>query len=296
MKHIQINSFLKITMLTTIFIVFGFLFNLNIAFAAPAGNLSNVQIITNKNTLSVNDFTVVEINANSNGEIINGIEGEFVYDANLLTPEKIQIGDSFINLWVEKPSVTNPGHITFSGIIPGGIVLNNNNIFSIIFRANKNGQDTLTIKNLKLLINDGSGTALDASVINTDINITGTVLGTKTSIDLRDYVKPNKFTVNRTKNDSLFENKWFIVFNTQDKESGIDHYLVCEGIRSECVNAVSPYLLNKQSIFYYIKVIAVDGSGNKQSAIAFSKIYYLIFVGLILLLSVFYIKYLKKNK
>jgi hypothetical protein len=292
MKHIHINFFLKIAILTTIFSVF----NLNIAFAAPGANLSNVQITTNKNTLPVNDLMVVEINANSNGETINGIEGEFVYDSNLLTPEKIQIGDSFINLWVEKPNISSPGHINFSGIIPGGIVLNNNNIFSIIFRANKNGQDTLTISNLKLLINDGSGTSLDVSVINTDINVTGTALSTKTPIDLGDYVKPSKFTVNRTKNDSLFDNKWFVVFNTQDKESGIDYYLVCEGFNTECVDGSSPYLLKKQSIFYYIKVIAVDGSGNKQSAVAFSKIYYLIFIGLLFILSVFYLRSLKKNK
>lgn len=260
-----------------------------------AQNTANIKVLTNKNTFPVNDIVEVEIVTNSVGESVNGIEGKFIYNAEILNLEKIQIGDSFVSLWVEKPNVVSPGVISFSGIIPGGIVLTDSNIFSAVFSAKQNGSNSLTIEEVKLLINDGLGSILPVSVISTDINVSGTALAQKTLVDLKDYKKPVKFNIDRVRDESIFENKWFVAFSTQDKESGISHYEVCEGFKGSCSNGASPYLLQNQSGFYYIKVIAVDTAGNTQNSFLISTYYYVI-AGLFLsLLFVFCFKYFRKK-
>ena len=65
----------------------------------------------------------------------------------------------------------------------------------------------------------------------------------------------------------MFEGKWFVVFNTQDKQSGIDHFEVQEnrGAKPDYTKwktAVSPYLLEDQDLKSYIFIKAVDKAGN----------------------------------
>lgn len=277
------------TTILVLFFVFGFS-SLN------AANNPQVLIKTNKSSLPINDIVNVNINIDSAGNIINGVEGVLVYDVDNLVLEKVQIGDSFISLWIEKPNKENPGVVNFSGIIPGGIVLSDSNIFSLIFRAKENGQTNLIIKDLSLLINDGSGSSIDASVVGGSIDITGEPLSQMVSIDIVDNFAPNKFKINRSKDESLFDNRWFIVFDTQDKESGIDHYNVCEGFNSLCLKSNSPYLLNNQSAFYYIKVVAFDQNGNSQKSTLISPFYYAGLILILIGLLVFILKFFKKYK
>lgn len=261
-----------------------------------ASNNPNVLFKTEKNTLPVNDITTIKVNVDSKGNIVNGIEGKLIYNPQNLILEKVQIGDSFISLWVEKPNTNTPGVVSFAGVIPGGIVLSDSNIFSLIFRAKQNSQNNITIEDFSLLVNDGSGSSLQSEIIPLSINISGDPLKESPSVDNVDNFIPNKFKIKRAKDESLFDNQWFIVFNTQDKESGIKNYTVCEGLKSRCVDANSPYLLKNQTPFYYIKVFAYDDFGNSRKSILFSKTYYVVLVLILLIVGFFIKKLLKKNK
>jgi hypothetical protein len=289
MNKLKFGYFYKL--FTTILLGTFFVFNFS-----SAANVPWVLIKTNKTSLPINDILVVDVVVNSQGEIINSIEGSFVYDKDVLTLENVQTGDSLVSLWVEKPNMDTAGFVNFAGVIPGGVVLTDSNIFSLIFRANKNTQTELDIKNFNLLINDGSGTSINSNVIGALISVSGDSLKELPKIQNSDNFLPSKFKINRTKDKSIFDNQWFIVFLAQDKESGISHYEVCEGFKNTCIKSNSPHLLKNQSAFYYVKVIAFDQNGNSQKSILISNYYYLVFVILLGLFIFFVLKFLNKKK
>jgi len=72
-----------------------------------------------------------------------------------------------------------------------------------------------------------------------------------------------KFKIQR--DPAIFDGKYFIVFYTTDKETGVDYYMVKEGER-EWKIAKSPYLLENQNLDEEIKVKAVDRAGNETIA------------------------------
>lgn len=73
-----------------------------------------------------------------------------------------------------------------------------------------------------------------------------------------------KMWINKMFSDpAIFDGKYFLVFATQDKGSGISHYEVCEGGKRKCAIAESPYLLQNQKLNQKIFVKAVDKNGNE---------------------------------
>jgi len=70
----------------------------------------------------------------------------------------------------------------------------------------------------------------------------------------------------------MFEGKYFLVFATQDKKSGIAHYEVQENRRQKIesrkwIETESPYILKDQELRSYIFVKAVDKAGNERIAV-----------------------------
>ena len=150
----------------------------------------------------------------------------------------------------------------FSGIVPGGYIGGSGRIFSAVFYAKKKGKGFIEIRNPKVLLNDGQGTET-----KTKTSILKIAISAKTPSVLppekKDIEPPEDFLPEITRDPSVFGNKWFLVFSTQDKESGINYYKVCEGKR-KCVTAESPYLLKNQNLDEEIIVKAVDKSGNNK--------------------------------
>ena len=78
-----------------------------------------------------------------------------------------------------------------------------------------------------------------------------------------DKIPPEPFGILVLKDPQVFEGKYFITFNTQDKQTGIDHYEVKEGNKDWKI-AESPYLLEDQKLQSIIKVKAIDKAGNER--------------------------------
>lgn len=226
------------------------------------------------------------------GQSINTLEGDLFYDNNFIKAEAVNIGNSFVNLWVEKPNIKTAGSIHFSGITPGGVVTERSEVLSVVFRAEKEGDVELALKNIYLFINDGAGTQANTKISNTNIQITNDAVGEVAKASIKDTIVPEKFTIIRTKDSSVYDNKYFIAYNSTDKESGVDHYKVCEFWN--CVITDSPFLLNNQTPFYYIAVNAYDGSGNQRGSLLVSPFLILLVVLVIIIfaLSYFFRRYL----
>jgi hypothetical protein len=65
---------------------------------------------------------------------------------------------------------------------------------------------------------------------------------------------------------TMYDNRYFISFNSQDAMSGIDHFEVIEGGKT-FIQGASPYILKDQSLRQAIIIRAVDKAGNTREAV-----------------------------
>ncbi len=214
-------------------------------------------------------FSVKVLIENSD-ESINAIEGVLHYDPAAFKFVDIVDGDSVVTAWVEKPQATEEGKIIFSGIMAGGYLgtiypLTNTTepgiLFELILIPNTSGSEFITLSDTVVYKNDGLGTAV--YIATKRLEIVSGVDGYSNYIEVVDDIRPLVFSPIISKNEDVFEGRYFLVFDTQDKESGIDHFEVKEG-RGGWIVASSPYVLEDQSLKSRIKVKAIDKSGNER--------------------------------
>lgn len=204
---------------------------------------------------------------NSEGEYINAIEGKLLFPDELLELKEIRNGNTIINFWVERPRDESGSQIVFSGITPGGYVGEKGLIFSVIFQAHSVGSGIIEIGSVRALLNDGEGSEANVTISNLKFSISKQApISQIQIIETEDIDPPEPFKSEVAQDSAMFGKKYFLVFATQDKESGIDRYEVCEG-RLDCVITESPYLLLNQDLDEKIIVKAIDKSGNERIAI-----------------------------
>lgn len=211
----------------------------------------------------------------SSGEAqVNAIEGVVSYPSALITLRGVSDGDSIISLWIVRPQVpTSSGalaHVHFSGIIPGGYGGPSGPLFSLSFESHTSSAIPIRLDPITVLKADGFGsidpTATSGLVVlvpPSDGNSVGTTQ------EMRDTLPPEPFTPTLVKDDNLAPGKYFLVFATTDKQSGIDHYEIIEAgagyastPQGAWERARSPYLLKDQSLGSTVYVRAVDRAGN----------------------------------
>ena len=280
----------------TIKLVILFLFSF---FFCRVVSAASLELNTDNNVFDQGKIFTVSILLNTEGQSVNTIEGDINYDNNVIQAEAIDTGGSFVNFWVEKPDMKTVGFIHFSGVTPGGVSVLTGEVFKVIFRAKKTGDMNIYLNNVTLYLNDGKGSTIPAKIKNLSMIVKSTQDSeANTKVVFDDKIPPEKFNIIRTKDASLFDNKYFIVFSTVDKGSGVDHYQVCELFK--CILADSPFLLKNQTPFYYIKVNAYDINGNHVSTVVVSFWFILIVVLLLLIVIIlifyFFRRYFNFNK
>jgi len=255
---------------------------------------ASLELNTEKTTLDKGDIFTVTILLNTSSQTVNTIEGDLKYDSNFISAEALNTGNSFVNFWIEKPNIKKVGLIHFAGMTPGGISTAKGEVLSVVFKTQKTGNTGLELNNTNLYLNDGNGTILKSDTKDISIAINQGVNNNITNFIFNDKIPPEKFNIIRTKVPSLFDGKYFVVFNTSDKQSGLDHYQVCELFK--CVLAESPYLLNNQTPFYYVMVKAFDMNGNFTSSLLVSPLLIIVLIlfilSILILLFYLYRKYL----
>lgn len=213
---------------------------------------------------AIGQFFEVSVFLNSDYERINAVQGSVIFPDNVLYLKEIHDGNSIVNLWVERPRLSGPGKIFFSGIIPGGYMGVKGPLFSFIVKGNTEAKSLISLQDEKAFLNDGLGTAAKTKISNLSFTISEG-LQTDNLVSPEDTVSPEPFSLFIDSDPSLFQGQWFLVFVTQDKGSGIGRYEVKEGSNPFIV-AQSPYLLKYQSLDRNITVKAVDSAGNTRIA------------------------------
>jgi len=200
------------------------------------------------------------------GETINALEGEVILPSELITVDEIRYGNSIVPLWLSPPRVEENGVLSFAGMIPGGYNSSQGLIMSILFNANMAGNGIFELNSAKILKHDGLGTELPVTVTPYNITISAEPIEYVYPAD-RDDTPPEDFTPMVARDRTIFDNDWFVVFATQDKESGMAYYRVQESRyfqprENKWITDVSPYRLKDQKLKSYIYIQAVDRAGN----------------------------------
>jgi hypothetical protein len=227
------------------------------------------------------DFVVVPIYLDTQFEEINAVEVYVNLSNNLVFRDYLD-GNSIITHWIEKPHLQSSDvrrpQIKFSGIIAGGISGRNLDLVDLIFEAKESGMAKIGIdKNSKALLNDGLGTRTKLIALSQSFNILD--INRKPELKIKDSFPPEPFKIYLARNKEIFDGKYYITFETKDKQSGIAYYEISEKpitfifLAKPDINnlkfkkAESPYILEDQSLRSYIVVKAVDKAGNEQIAI-----------------------------
>lgn len=194
-----------------------------------------------------------------------------------IAPYDVSDGSSIINFWVDKPSWDESARLlTFSGIIPGGFSGKDAPLLILKLKVagDSKGETLLSFnqEQTKVYLHtpDGIEDALELTELKLPISRGKENIPVKFS----DINPPEPFTPVIARDPSVFNNKWFLVFSTQDKASGLFGYEVAEkqGKLFENYNklswqaAESPFLLDDQQLKSYVYVKAIDKIGNEQIA------------------------------
>lgn len=245
------------------------------------------------------DTVTVAVRLNTDeGECVNTVDAVLSYSEGIQVID-VSRGRSILPLWVEEPVIDKSTRkITFAGGIPNGYCGRvpgdpslTNILAELVFRSPGfsvgKAQDTSAIIKFepesRVLLNDGLGTQAQLKTIPSTINLLQQV-GTTSQDAWRDevggdVVPPQPFSIDLVQNPDVFSGKYYIVFNTSDKQSGIDHYEVIEEPRSDIyafrwgradapwIKTKSPYVLKDQSLSSIIRVKAIDKAGHDRISV-----------------------------
>ena len=221
---------------------------------------------------------------------INALEGVLILPESMSVRE-IQTGNSVILMWVEKPHQTGDT-ITFAGITPGGFE-GAYPVFTIHGAFTKEDIEQARFGSVVALKNDGTSGQVPVAM-------SLSLVAFKSDAEL-----PEEFTPTIASDPNIFDGKYFLVFATQDKGSGIDRYEAREGRWGWFKEIESPYLLKHQKLNRDVYVKAIDKAGNERVAVVPSRVHsawwggyglFAILIALVLVAFVYKKKWLRFTK
>lgn len=231
---------------------------------------AEINLNIGSSAYDLQDTFIVDVYIDTQFSNINAIEARIDFDASMLRIIETIDSDSAVNFWIEKEVSIDA--LMLSGIIPGGFRGESGKIISILFETIGSGQASIELQGASAFLNDGLGTREDVSgkQITIDISKKVSLNIQNKNLHSSDKYPPESFKPEISRSTSLFDNKWFLVFATVDKNSGISHYLIKEASfrplmffkRWSVVE--SPYVLRDQDKTSFIAIKAVDKAGNEM--------------------------------
>jgi hypothetical protein len=233
-------------------------------------NAAKLSVVASPSVTLGQQFRV-DVAVNTQGDAMNAIQGEIVFSPALFTFEGINDGESPVSLWIEAPHEVTSGTIAFSGVIPGGFTGSASSVVGVIFAPAEGGAGLVGIQNAKLLRNDGVGSEIPLVTVNQMVAVSAPA-GASRGPGIP-FTVPGSFKPMITRDANVYGGKYFLVFATTDKGSGIGYYDVLEvpagtpiGANPPWITATSPYLLNDQTLASDVYVRAVNNAGGATIA------------------------------
>jgi hypothetical protein len=230
------------------------------------------------------------------GECVNTVSGVIRYDESVRAVD-VSRGRSILNIWVEEPVINEAERtISFAGGIPGGYCGRvpgdpslTNVLLEVVFRspglqigggAAAGSSRVWVDETTQVLLHDGLATPAPVRTQEGYLELLAAPNAVPSDAwrdeVLADDEMPADFSITLTQDESAFSGQYFIVFNSNDKQSGIDHYEVMEEPFADFASfkwgradapwriATSPYVLTDQTLNSTIHVRAIDKAGNER--------------------------------
>ncbi len=265
-----------------------------------------VYLDPSQGDIGLNEVFMVKARIDNQRECLNAVEANLGFSTDFLELIDFSIGESILNLWIAKPErkdlsdINKSGKINFIGGIPGGYCGKiagdpgeSDVLASLIFRSTQNQPANNPVAKInflpgtKVLLNDGQGSEDKLSVKGSEFSFNQSTENKQEWQEQvsQDKISPEPFVVELIQDKNLHKGKYFIIFNTTDKQTGIDHYkvleiplaeegklvwwekllkLLAQPIPEIWVDATMPYVLYDQYLQSRIQVKAVDKAGNQR--------------------------------
>jgi hypothetical protein len=242
--------------------------------AVPAAaSAATVYLEPMRTTLSVGDTTVVTVKINSEGQVLNTVDGEITLKSPTgnLAVQEFSLANSAFGLWPRTPSLSADLHtVSFVGGVPGGFNIEGATVFKMIVEAKKEGTITIAPQNLSVFLSDGNGTKVAVKTKPITIKVGAKRAGAPAINDwsatvASDITPPEDFIIVFGQEKTLFSGKRFAFFSAVDNQSGIERYEVSEN-GAPAVRSGSTYVLQNQDEKVKLEVVAYDKAGNKKTA------------------------------
>jgi hypothetical protein len=279
-----------------------YVLGLFVVFLAPFLSVQAAQVYldTEIETRNNRDTFYVPVRIDTQGECINAVRVAVAYNPEKISVQDVVLGNSILTLWTQKPEIVRKdgleaGRVLFEGGIPGGYcgrVAGDAGLTNTLAQLVVTGANTALEKYVStttqlviepdetfVYLHDGGGTEADITVAGVELVLQQSTTSPNNIwlTDIQsDESAPELFEITLVEGPSTGNKRHYIVFNTVDKQSGIDHYEVLEtdpdnyGFlawlpkRSYWVTAESPYVLRDQKLRSKIMVKAVDKNGNER--------------------------------
>lgn len=254
------------------------------------------------------DVFLVEIRLDSEDEPINVVQAAMSFSPEALEVISIKKTGSILRFWPDEPAFSNTlGIASFTGGLPNPGFRDSSGLINVItFKAGRLGNTELSFnKTSQVLLNNGLGQKVSLDLKSTLLEVLAPPEGykPKSVTPIADTTAPDAFTPIISQTDLAFDGKYFVIFETQDLESGISHYEAQElkdDKWGEWKVAVSPYVLENQEGKVRVFIKALDNAGNETigtAEINISKkglLNYLIIISIIVFLGLVLRKFIQK--
>jgi hypothetical protein len=220
------------------------------------------------------DTFILNVRLNTDGECVNAADVTLTYPPESMRAVDFGKGGSILSLWVNEPAIdTAKGTITFAGGVPGGYCGRiqgdpslTNTLGKVVFSVTNAGAgkaDIAIARTSSLYLNDGLGTKITPEIGKTTIQLLpGATLNENPWLRQvgDDKVPPESFDVLINSVYGVFGGRYFAVFSTVDKQSGVDHYEMV--INGAWQRVTSPHVIDESTLRGGVEVRAIDKAGN----------------------------------
>lgn len=236
-------------------------------FYVSSGFAATVAVVGDHTSFHVGDVATFEITLDPETEVLNAVDVALEFPTTLLSFKSGTVKDSIISIWLEKPTFDGSQRLHFSGITPGGITTKGL-LLHVEFSVIAEGQGLLSFVDTEALLHDGVGTKAALNVRNAHIAVLPGTSSLKAHTRYDDEA-PELFTPFVTYDPDVYDGAAYLVFETQDKLSGIAYYEVKEGRFARYHRVTSPYRIMHQALDRTLYIRAVDQAGNEQVSIIY---------------------------
>lgn len=231
-----------------------------------------ISVKAEKDVVATGEEFPVLVVLDTRGQEVNSVKFTLTYAAEILEFQKVILENSLISFWVEPPAPAEKGKLKMSGVIPGGFSGTEGNIITVVFKGLQAGSTNFVVEDIQVLMNDQRGSELRTVCNESGITVSAAqvVAESQAENSWEDNMPPEPFEVAVSKHENVFDGRWFLAFEAQDRGSGIDHYEVQETKTGAPADNAwvrtdrSPYLLADQKTRSYIYVKAVDKDNNTR--------------------------------